>query len=370
MSIRQWKAAVCQAEPCWFDKDATLEKSIRLIAEAASNGASLIAFSEVWLPGYPNFLWSGTYHENIDLVFKYRMNSIEASGPEILSIRRAANEHNLYVVFGFSERVAGSLYLAQMLIGASGDVLCHRRKIKPTHVERTLFGDSTGDSLNNVVDTPLGKIGMLNCWEHLQPLLKYHTWAQGEQVHIAAWPFNGRHIGKEPYSVCGDANELTMSRAYSIEGQVFTLVTNQPLSAEGAKKNSEGHASTEGSFMHTGGGGRAAVFHPDGRQLTEPTDPLFDGLIYCDIDLDQIEYAKAIADPVGHYSRPDMLRLLVDDQPKHYVVKVAPEVAEGTRTVPAATLLSMHQTLKEIDAQNNTFTKSKSVAAKCSSLHD
>ncbi|KAI4940901.1 hypothetical protein J4E91_011078 [Alternaria rosae] len=349
MSIRQWKAAVCQAEPCWFDKNAGVEKSLRLIKEAAENGASLIAFSEVWLPGYPNFIWGGNYHENIPLVFKYRMNSIEAEGPEILKIRRGASEHNIYVVFGFSERVAGTLYLAQMLIGPNGDVLNHRRKIKPTHLERTLFGDSSGDSLNNVTDTPLGKIGMLNCWEHLQPLLKYNTWAQGEQVHIAAWPFNGKHVGVEPWSVCSEANELTMSRAYSLEGQVYTLVTNQPLSAEGMKLNSAGQANAKDSFMLSGGGGRAAVFHPDGRQLTEPTDEHFDGLIYCDIDLDQIEYAKAIGDPVGHYSRPDMLRLLVDDQPKSYVVKVAPERIDGTRTIPTPTLTSMHKSLQDID---------------------
>jgi hypothetical protein len=151
---------------------------------------------------------------------------------------------------------------------------------------------------------------------------------------------------------------------------VYTLVTNQPLSSEGIKKNSEGHANSKDSFMHSGGGGRAAVFHPDGRQLTEPTDPSFDGLIYCDIDLDQIDYAKAIADPVGHYSRPDMLRLLVDDQPKHYVVKVAPERAEGVSTAPSLTLLSMHKTLKEIDDQNKAFTKPKSLPAHYVPLND
>src|ERR1700712_4089996 len=169
MSIRQWKAAVCQSEPCWFDKEAAIEKSLKLIKEASENGASLIAFSEVWVPGYPNFLWSGNYHENIPLVHKYMKNSMTAYGPEMLRIRRAAAEFKIYVAFGFSERVGGSLYLSQALINSDGKILCHRRKTKPTHVERTLFGDGSGDSLNNVVDTPLGKIGMLNCWEHLQP---------------------------------------------------------------------------------------------------------------------------------------------------------------------------------------------------------
>ncbi|KAK7215930.1 hypothetical protein V2G26_003933 [Clonostachys chloroleuca] len=164
MSIRQWKAAVCQSEPCWFDKDAAIEKSIKLITEAKANCAALIAFSEVWIPGYPNFLWSGNFKENIPLVHKYMQNSITAYGDEMLQIRRCAAQHGIYVAFGFSERVGSSLYLAQVLIGPDGNILLHRRKTKPTHVERTLFGDSTGDSLTTVADTPLGKIGMLNCW--------------------------------------------------------------------------------------------------------------------------------------------------------------------------------------------------------------
>ncbi|KAL2832786.1 carbon-nitrogen hydrolase [Aspergillus pseudoustus] len=362
MSIRQWKAAICQSEPCWFDKDAAITKSITLINEAKANGASLIAFSEVWVPGYPNFLWSGNYKENIPLVQKYMANSISAYGKEMLAIRQTAAKNQIYVAFGFSERVA-ALYLAQVLIGPDGNVLLHRRKTKPTHVERTLFGDSTGDSLTTVVETPLGRIGMLNCWEHLQPLLKYHTYSQGEQVHIAAWPFNGEYAGgPEPYSVCREANELTASRAYALEGGVYVLVTNQPLSAAGAALNSEGQAgAAKGSFMlgssggsSGGGGGAACVFGPDGRQLTEPTDPSFDGLIYCDIDLDQIDYAKHLTGPVGHYSRPDLLRLLVDDRPKHFVERANPAAPTGT-SYPAPdsgrTLLETHVSLEVLLAR-------------------
>ncbi|CAG9996133.1 unnamed protein product [Clonostachys byssicola] len=356
MSIRQWKAAVCQSEPCWFDKDAAIEKSIRLITEAKANGAALIAFSEVWIPGYPNFLWSGNFKENIPLVHKYMQNSITAYGDEMLQIRRCAAQHGIYVAFGFSERVGSSLYLAQVLIGSDGNILLHRRKTKPTHVERTLFGDSTGDSLTTVVDTPLGKIGMLNCWEHLQPLLKYHTYAQGEQVHIAAWPFNGEYQGGiEPWSVFSEANELTASRMYALEGCAYVLCTNQPLSPEGSRLNSEGQGSADkGSFMLSGGGGRAAVFGPDGRQLTEPTDPTYDGLIYCDIDLDKIDYAKVMTDCVGHYSRPDLLRLVVDDQPKNYVVRVSPDAPTNSpyhTPTSSGTLLSTHKRLSEILAE-------------------
>lgn len=144
MSIRQYKAAISQAEPKWFDLEGSVKRTIELIEEAAGNGALLLATSEVWIPGYPNFLWGGTYSENIPLVLKYMKNSMTAHGPEMLRIRQAAAANHIHVVLGFSERVASSLYLAQALIDDKGDVLLHRRKIKPTHLERTLFGDSTG----------------------------------------------------------------------------------------------------------------------------------------------------------------------------------------------------------------------------------
>lgn len=139
MTLHQWKAATCQTEPCWFDKEAGVAEAVRLIREAKENGASLIAFLEIWLPGYPIFIWSNRYMENIDLVQEYFRSSISAHGPKILAIRKAAADHEIYVGFGFSERDGGSLYMAQMLIGANGDVLMHRRKIKPTHMERTIF---------------------------------------------------------------------------------------------------------------------------------------------------------------------------------------------------------------------------------------
>jgi predicted amidohydrolase len=346
MPIRSWKAAISQAEPVWFNLEGAVKRTIELIREASSNGASLIAFSEVWIPGYPNFLWGGTYSENIPLVLSYMKNSMEAHGPEMLRIRQAAADNNIHVCLGFSERVASSLYLSQVLIDDKGDVLLHRRKTKPTHCERTLFGDSTGDSLQTVVQTKLGKIGMLNCWEHFQPLLKYHTYAQDEQVHIAAWPYNGEHQGDEPWSVCNEANEITASRMYALEGGAFVLVTNQSISAEGLKKNTQGHAATGKSFsVSAPGGGAASVFGPDGRKLTETTDPTFDGLIYCDIDLDLIDRAKTLADPVGHYSRPDLLRLVVDDVPKHYVERVG--VTEPARLTSA--FRSLGETVADLD---------------------
>lgn len=341
MSIRQWKAAVSQAEPCWFDLEAGVKKTITLIEEAAQNGASLIAFSEVWLPGYPTFVWSGSYAENVPLVLKYMRNSMTAHGPEMLRIRQAAAENKIYVVLGFSERDGGSLFLANVIIGPDGKILLHRRKLKPTHLERTIFGDSTGDSLNNVVDTPLGKIGVLNCWEHLQPLLKFHTYSQGEQVHIACWP-SFAHGDTGPYSLSAAAT-LTATEMYAIEGQAYVLLANQPVSKAGQIANTAGQAASKGDATTAPGAGIARVYGPDARTLTTLTDPHFDGLIYCDIDLDKVDEAKTLADPVGHYSRPDLMRLLIDDQPKAVVARVDSSVSgTGSAYVTSATLTSKH----------------------------
>lgn len=104
------------------------------------------------------------------------------------SIQQCAAENKIVVVLGFSENLHNSLYISQAIIASDGKILTTRKKIKPTHMERTIFGDSFGDCLQSVVDTSAGRVGALSCWEHIQPLLKYHTYAQREQIHVAAWP--------------------------------------------------------------------------------------------------------------------------------------------------------------------------------------
>lgn len=124
------------------------------------------------------------------------------------SICEVAARNKIAVVLGYSERDGGSLYISQAFIGADGNMDCHRRKLKPTHMERTVYGEGGGSSLLNVVDAPeIGKVGMLCCWEHTQPLLKFHTHSQGEQIHIAAWPAQVQDEGRTVWSVSADGRE-------------------------------------------------------------------------------------------------------------------------------------------------------------------
>lgn len=299
------RVAAVQAEPGWFDLQATVDKTIGLIDEAAANGAEIVAFPETWLPGYPIFLWAYPIPEQIPAIARYHAASPTVDGPEIARIREAAAAHGITVVLGLSEQDHGSLYMAQLIIGPTGDILLHRRKLKPTHAERTLFGEGDGGDLE-VIETAHARLGALNCWEHLQPLVKFAMYAQHEQIHVAGWPCFGI-FGEHPS--LGWEPSMAVSRTYALEGGAFVIVSTQILSSEGAQ-----------NFLVNGapspiidlGGGYARVYGPDGALLTEALDPATEGLVYADLDLRAIDIAKKFADPVGHYSRPDVFSLTVD----------------------------------------------------------
>lgn len=193
MASRNVKVAVTQAEPAWIDLPAAVEKTCKLMREASSNGAQLIAFPECWIPGYPCWIWTRLI--DFDLNVRYIKNSMPLNSPEMAAIQACAKESNIAVSLGFAENDNNSLFIAQVLIGQDGEIKMHRRKMKPTHMERTIFGDASGHCLKSVADLPFARVGSLACWEHIQPLLKYNTIAQKEEIHVAAWPSVTPHSG-------------------------------------------------------------------------------------------------------------------------------------------------------------------------------
>lgn len=126
---------------------------------------------------------------------RYVKNSLRLNSPEMDTIREAARDNAIAVSLGFSENDDDSVYIAQVLIGADGEVKVHRRKMKPTHMERTIFGDASGHCLAAVAQLPFARVGQLSCWEHIQPLLKFNVISQREQIHVAAWPSLTPHSG-------------------------------------------------------------------------------------------------------------------------------------------------------------------------------
>ena len=302
----QYKVAVVQAAPVFLDLDATIEKGVGYIEDAARHGARLIGFPETWVPGYPWWIWLDNPLDGLRFVQPYHENSLQEDSVQLQTLCEAAREHDIFVVMGASERAGGSLYISQFFIGSDGSVLGVRRKLKPTHVERTVFGDGYGNNLR-VFDTDLGRIGGLCCWEHLQPLSKFAMYAQHEQVHIGAWPTFSLYRDKA-YSLGPELN-MAVSSVYAAEGQCYVLAPCGVISQDMVSLMADTSAKQE---LLPAGGGRAMIFGPDGAALCDYLEESAEGLLYADINFDAITIAKSFADPAGHYSRPDVTRLLLN----------------------------------------------------------
>lgn len=327
----RYKVAAIQAAPVFLDRDATIGKTIALMEQAAAEGARLIAFPETWIPGYPFHIWLDSPAWGMQFVQRYHDNSLVVGSPEFRRIATAARDLGIWVGLGYSERAGGSLYMGQALIDDQGELVQARRKLKPTHVERTVFGEGDGSHLT-VCETAIGNIGSLCCWEHLQPLSKYAMYAQNEQVHIAAWPSFSLYRGAA-YALGPELNNAA-SQIYAAEGQCFVLAPCAVVSPEMSALLCTDD--TKRQLLRVGGG-FTRIFAPDGSSIGNILPEDQEGIVYAEIDLGMISLAKAAADPAGHYARPDVTRLLLDKTPGERVVaRMRPEAAQ----VPQAEVTS------------------------------
>jgi nitrilase len=309
------RVAAVQAESAWLDLAASVNKVVELIGQAAAGGAQLVAFPEVFIPGYPWWIWLNSPLAGMPFVPGYAANSMTPDGAEMQRICQAAARHKIYVVLGFSLRDGGSLYMAQAFVSDSGELISVRRKLKPTHVERSVFGEGDGSDLQ-VHDTPFGKVGALNCWEHLQPLTKYAMYSLGEELHVASWPSFSVYRGAA--QALGPEVNTAASLMYAVEGQTFVVASCTVI----------GEAAQE-TFCDTDlkrqwllpGGGFSRIYGPEGSSLAEPLPETEEGILYADLD--------PALNPVGHYSRPDVLRLLMNRNPAPRVVESSVEPTPG-----------------------------------------
>jgi len=315
LSHPKFRAAAVQAAPVFLDLDGGIDKAVQLIHEAAAEGAKLIAFPETWLPGYPWFIWLDSPAWGMQFIQRYHDNSLVYGSPQAERLAKAAKDNAIMVVMGLSEKAGGSLYMGQWIIDTEGRTVATRRKLKPTHVERTIYGEGDGSDLT-VYDTDLGRVGALCCWEHLQPLSKYAMYAQNEQVHVAAWPSFSLYRGGA-YALGAEVNNAA-SRIYAVEGSCFVLAPCATVSPEMVKMLC-GDDPTKRQLL-LAGGGFTGIYAPDGQLISEVLPEGQEGLVYADIDLGMISLAKAAADPAGHYARPDVTRLLLDKTPGDRVV--------------------------------------------------
>ena len=315
------KAAAVQAAPVFLNLSASIDKAEAYVRQAAANGATLVAFPETWLPGFPFFVWLGTPAESLAYVPRYHANSMEVHSPEMHRLQSIAAKSKVTLVMGFSERDGGSRYMAQVIIGPDGEILLTRRKLKPTHVERTIFGEGDGSDLQ-VVDAEFGRLGALNCWEHVQPLMKMAMYVQNEEVHVAAWP--SLCICRDVAYALGPEVNNAASQIYAVEGGCFVLAPCAVVSQDmfDIMCDTPEKAKLLNPRGSKPGGGFTMIYGPDGRPLCEPLAEDQEGILYADFDPAQIVLAKAAADPAGHYARADAVRLVVNRQKRQVMTEI------------------------------------------------
>jgi aliphatic nitrilase len=321
-----FKVAAVQAAPSFLDLGSGIERAVAYIEQAANDSCKLIVFSETWLPGYPNHIWLGPVAWQMQFVGRYFENSIEAGSAEDKAIAEAARKNGIQVSMGLSERDGGSLYIAQWHYDENGNIIKRRRKLKPTHVERTVFGEGDGSDLV-VNETSIARIGQLSCWEHLQPLSKYAMYAQNEQIHCGAWPNLALYRGGA-YAL-GDVVNNAASMIYAVEGGCFVVAACALVSKK--QQNMLCQGDTEKEALCPVGGGFTRIYAPDGQSIGANLKETEEGLVTAEIDLGMIALAKAAADPAGHYARRDVTRLLLNPKPQRPVLNFddAPSVVVG-----------------------------------------
>lgn len=307
------KVAAVQAAPVFMDLNGSIDKAETLVAEAARNGAKLIAFPETWLPGYPWFVWLSSPAEAMQYFGAYHQNSMEVDSPEIHRLQAIARRHEIFIVMGFSEREQGSRYISQATISDTGDLIQVRRKLKPTLAERMVFGEGDGSDLE-VMQTSIGRVGALNCWEHAQPLVRMAMHAQGEDIHVASWP--SFCLYRDLAHGLGPEVNNAFSRTYAVEGSCYVLAPCATVSQEMfdmvAQTPEKAHLLNPRTSRP--GGGFAMIYAPDGREMCEPLPDDVEGILYADLDPAVIDIAKVAADPRGHYARPDVLQLVINKE--------------------------------------------------------
>jgi aliphatic nitrilase len=299
MKPTQVRAAAVQISPVLSDRDATTAKVCRAVGEAAARGASLVVFPETVVPYYPYFAFvlppAAMGKPHLEL---YR-EAVTIPGPTVDAVSDAARRHGVVVALGVNERDHGTLYNTQLLFDADGRLVQRRRKITPTYHERMVWGQGGGDGLR-AVDTAVGRIGQLACWEHYNPLARYALMADHEEIHVAMFP--GSLVGP----IFAEQIAVTI-RHHALESGCFVV------NATGCLDAAQRAALAKGTNLESAltGGCFTAIVSPEGVLLAPPLTE-GEGMVVADLEMALITKRKRMMDSVGHYCRPELLRLVVD----------------------------------------------------------
>ncbi|SHF20600.1 nitrilase [Microbulbifer donghaiensis] len=301
------KVAIIQEAPCILDKKGTIKKAVEIIQKVSADGAELVVFPEAFISGYPAWIWrlrpGGDWGINEDLHSRLLDNSIDLSADDLKPLQDIAATTKTVVVCGINERDSqnscSTLYNSVVTIGSDGVVINHHRKLMPTNPERMVWGAGDGNGLN-VVDTSVGKLGALICWENFMPLARYALYAQGVEIYIA------------PTYDSGEASVGTMQHI-AREGRCWVLCCGVALERSDLPENFPNIDKLYPENENWINPGDSLIVAPGGEIVAGPLTKE-KGHLFLDIDVDKAVKSKRALDVAGHYARPDVFKLSINKE--------------------------------------------------------
>jgi nitrilase len=308
-----FKLAAIQAASIPFDREASLKKACSLILEAGAMGATVAAFGETWLPGYPFFCNASPSAAGWRAAADYLSNAVVIGGAETDRLCASAKKAGLDVVIGVAERdprTTGTVYCTLLFISSEGQILGRHRKIKPTFHERSVWSD--GDAVGlRTYQRPYARLSGLNCWEHNMMLPGYALAAEGTEVHVAAWP--GKELDAPPPSPSPfTTRQLVLSRAFASQAASYVIAVGGVRTLEHTPDQYKELSISEYT-------GDSFIIDPRGEIVAQAGKG--ETILVAEGSRDVILAAKAMCDIAGHYSRPDLLKLSVNREPPTRVIE-------------------------------------------------
>jgi len=315
LDLPKFIAAAVQASPVYLDPAATVDKACDLIRQAAEGGAKLVAFPEVFVPGYPYWNWIATPVEGSAWFEKLYRTSVDVPGELTAKLAQTAAEHDIHVVIGVNERDQrsyGAIYNTILTFSNTGELIGHHRKLVPTWAEKLTWTGGDGSSLR-VMETEIGNLGVLACGENTNTLARFSLLAQGERVHVAS--YISLPVAPKDYNMA-EAIKIR-GAAHSFEGKVFTLISCSTVSDE-IITEMEKVTPDARQMLERKSSAYTAILGPDGCPVS---DELIDdeGIAFAEVDLAKCIQPKQMHDIVGHYNRFDIFDLKVNRTPREPV---------------------------------------------------